>query len=83
MKLKAILSLQSLKKGLAYVIVMVGLLSVPMAAICQPGGPDGGGLPEAGVPFYDNMNLFFLAAGVLFAAFISIKYFRKKAATTV
>ena len=78
MKLKAIVSAGSLKKRLTQVIVMAALLVTPLISICQPPPPDAAGNPE--VPFDDNMNLFFLAAGIVFAVIITVKQLRKRTA---
>jgi len=80
MKLKALLTVTSLKKRLAQVLVMAVLFVSPLVGICQVPGP--GGPPETPVPFDDNMNLVFLTAGVVFALIVSVRYFRKKATTT-
>jgi hypothetical protein len=81
MKLTAL----SLKKGLTYMAVTAaGLLATPLAAICQdddPPLPPGGTNPDA-VPFDSNMNMIFLAAGILFAVFITVRQLRKKASVT-
>lgn len=59
-------------------------MMIPGAAICQgipgPGEGGGGGSPD-GVPFDSNMNLIFLAIGLLFAAVVVIKQVQKKKAT--
>ncbi len=54
------------------------IVSAPVVGFCQggPGGPGGGG-PD--VPFDDDMNIVFLVTGILFAAFVVFKKFRKKA----
>jgi len=68
------------KLSLAFAFAMM----IPVAAICQgiPGPGDGGtgGSPD-GVPFDSNMNLIFLAIGLLFAAVVVIKQVQKKKAT--
>ena len=56
---------------------------IPVFSFAQggPGGPgEGGGgtNPDGAVPFDDNMNIAFLTAGVLFAAFIVYKKMQKK-----
>ena len=68
----------SLKTRLTQLITFAALFLSPMVALCQvgPGGP-----PE-NVPFDDNMNLLFLAAGIVFAVVVSIRYFRKKSTVT-
>lgn len=74
MKLTAL----SLKKTLTNAAVTVGLLVTPLIGICQPPPPnEGGGNPD--VPFDSNMNMIFLAAGVLFAVIITVRQVRKKA----
>lgn len=73
MKLTAL----SLKKALINVAVSAALLVTPLIGICQPPPPnEGGGNPE--VPFDSNMNMVFLAAGVLFAVIITVRQLRKK-----
>jgi hypothetical protein len=69
----------SLKTRLAQVIVMAVLFISPLVGMSQVGP---GGLPEDAVPFDDNMNLVFLAAGIVFAVVVSIRYFRKKTTAT-
>ena len=77
MKLTAL----SLKKALTNVAVVAGLLVTPLIGICQPTPPnEGGGNPE--VPFDSNMNMIFLAAGILFAVIITVRQLRKKASVT-
>ena len=78
MKLKAIVSALSLRKRLTQVIVMAALLVTPLIGLCQPPPPDGN--PE--VPFDNNMNLLFLAVGIVFAVVITVRQLRKRAATT-
>lgn len=82
MNLKAIVSATtSFSKRLTGVVLAAILLITPLISICQPPPPnEGGGSPE--VPFDNNMNLIFLAAGVLFAVVITVKQLRKRAATT-
>jgi len=73
----------SLKKALTNVAVSAALLVTPLVSICQSGPPppsDNGGNPE--VPFDSNMNMIFLAAGVLFAVIITVRQWRKKASVT-
>lgn len=71
----------SLKKALTNVAVSAVLLATPLIGICQPPPPnEGGGNPE--VPFDSNMNMVFLAAGVLFAVIITVRQLRKKASIT-
>ena len=72
----------SLKKALINVAVSAVLLATPMIGICQgPPPPNEGGVnPE--VPFDSNMNMVFLAAGVLFAVIITVRQLRKKASVT-
>ncbi len=78
MKLKAIVAAGSLRKRLTQVIVALTLVVTPLLGIAGPPPPDGN--PE--VPFDDNMNLFFLAAGILFAVVITVRQLRKRAAVT-
>ncbi len=55
----------------------------PVLAISQggPGGPGDGPPTGDAVPFDDNMNLLFLAAGIVFAGVVVVKQLqqRKKA----
>ena len=81
MKLKPIVSVLVLRERLTHLIVMAVLLFTPLIGICQPPPPDAAGNPE--VPFDNDMNMFFLAAGILFAVIVTIKYFRKKATAIV
>ena len=75
------LSALSLKKGLTNVAVTAGLLVTPLIGICQPPPPnEGGGNPE--VPFDSNMNMIFLAAGILFAVIITVRQLRKRTSVT-
>jgi hypothetical protein len=79
MKLTAL----SLQKRLTNLAVTLTLLIVPMIGFTQVGPPppnEGGGNPE--VPFDSNMNMIFLAAGVLFAVIITVRQLRKKASVT-
>ncbi len=79
---KAKLSAKSFKTGLTNLVVTAALLATPLFSICQtppPPNVDGGG-PDA-VPFDGTMTMMLLVAGVLFAAFITIRQMRKKAAT--
>lgn len=78
MNLKSIVSAMSLRKRLTQVIVMAALLVTPLIGICQP--PPSDGNPE--VPFDSNMNLLFLAVGIVFAVIITVRQLRKRAATT-
>lgn len=78
MKLTAL----SLKKKLTYVAFTVAsLLVMPLVTISQitpPLPPEGAPNPDA-VPFDSNMNMIFLAAGILFAVIITVRQLRKKA----
>jgi hypothetical protein len=84
MNLKPIVSVTgSLQKRLTGLVLAAVLLVTPLLSICQitPPPPDvEGGSPD--VPFDNNMNLIFLAAGILFAVIITVKQLRKRAATT-
>ena len=82
MNLKSIVSAVASKKGLVNLVLTAVVLLAPLASICQtpPAPPSGGGGVD--VPFDSNMNLMFLAAGVLFAVIITVRQLRKKAATT-
>ena len=82
MKFQAIVSALSFRKRLTNLVVTAVILVTPLIGICQPPPPnDGGGNPE--VPFDNNMNLIFLAAGILFAVIITVRQLRKRAAATV
>lgn len=80
MKLTAL----SLKKRLTYVAVTAVSLAAPLLSIAQdddpPPGPVEGISPD--VPFDSNMNMIFLAAGILFAVIITVRQLRKKASVT-
>lgn len=79
---KAIVSATSFKKRLSKLVVTaVALLVTPAIGICQIVPPnDNGGNPE--VPFDNNMNLMFLAAGILFAVIITVRQLRKRSSAT-
>lgn len=49
---------------------------LPVVSYCQVGPPPPGDVPD--VPFDSNMNLVFLAAGVVFAAAVIARRLRKK-----
>ena len=68
-----------MKKRLAKIVLISSLVISPLFGISQT-GPDDPPFPEA-VPFDDNMNLLFLAVGIVFAVFFTIKYSRKKTAS--
>lgn len=53
------------------------MILLPVVGFCQDGPPPPGDVPD--VPFDSNMNLIFLAGGVLFAGVILAKRLRKKA----
>lgn len=82
MKFQAIVSALSLKKRRSNLVATAFmLLAAPMTGICQIDPPNGnGGNPE--VPFDNNMNLFFLAAGILFAVIITVRQLRKRVTAT-
>ena len=65
----------AMKKKLAYAIAAICLMLSPVASFCQV-DPGGAGNPDA-VPFDSNMNLIFLAVGVLLAGFVMIRKFKK------
>lgn len=75
------------KKILAISYPFVMLLTLPIIGIGQPDLPGGtGGAPVgegggAAVPFDDNMNLAFLAIGIVFAIFAIRKYINNKTVT--
>jgi len=72
-----------IQKKLSAAAVMLFMLALPLIGISQtpPPGPPGGGGPADAVPFDDNMNLLFLAAGLVFAMVVVVKQLqqRKKA----
>ncbi len=71
----------SLSNKLTNAVATAVLLVTPLIGICQPPPPnEGGGNPE--VPFDSNMNMVFLAAGILFAVIITVRQLRKKASVT-
>jgi len=65
------------KKKLSAVFAMFGVMFLPLAGICQPPTP-GGGVNTDAVPFDDNMNLLFLAAGVVFAMVVVVKQLKQR-----
>ena len=69
------------KFRLVSLFVIVNLI-IPVATFAQtgPGGPGGGGSPEA-VPFDEDMNKAFLVMGILFAGFVVYRKLRKKSVT--
>lgn len=75
------MKLMSFSKKLTNAVATAVLMVTPLIGICQPPPPnEGGGNPE--VPFDSNMNMVFLAAGVLFAVIITVRQLRKKASVT-
>jgi len=75
------MKLMSLSKKLTNAVATVVFLVTPLIGICQPPPPnEGGENPE--VPFDSNMNMVFLAAGILFAVIITVRQLRKKASVT-
>jgi hypothetical protein len=64
------------KKGFTGLFILVAAMLIPAVSFCQiapgPGDP-------ADVPFDSNLNLVFLAIGVVFAAVIIAKRLRKNA----
>ncbi len=75
------MKLMSFSKKLTNAVATAVLMVTPLIGICQPPPPnEGGGNPE--VPFDSNMNMIFLAAGVLFAVIITVRQLRKKASVT-
>ncbi len=72
MKLRAL----SLRK-----VITAALLVAPFIGIGQVVPPnEGGENPE--VPFDSNMNMIFLAAGILFAVLITVRQLRKRTSAT-
>lgn len=66
------------------ILFIAFMLVSPMIGISQgPSSPTPGGISPTGetgaVPFDDNMNLLFLAAGHIFVVIVSMKELRKKA----
>ena len=51
------------------------IATIPVCCFAQAPGPGNGGADA--VPFDDNMNLLFLAVGIVFAVIITAKNFRK------
>jgi hypothetical protein len=83
MNLKSIVASVASKKGLFNLVLTAIVLLSPLVSICQitpPAPPSGGGGVD--VPFDSNMNLMFLAAGVLFAVIITVRQLRKRTTTT-
>lgn len=71
------MKLQSVvKKKLIQFFALVCLMIVPAVGFCQPPDPVDGN-PD--VPFDENMNLVFLAIGLLFAAVVIVRRLRKNA----
>lgn len=68
-----------MKRKANQILVLLLVWVVPAISFAQPPGPGPGG--AEGVPFDDNMNLVFLVVGVAFAAFVTIKQWRKRATT--
>ncbi len=66
----------AVKKKLIQFFAAAFLMLIPAISFCQPPGP---GDENPDVPFDDNMNLIFLAAGIVFAVFIISKKLRKNA----
>jgi hypothetical protein len=68
----------NLKKKLTYLTVAACLLANPFVALAAPPDPGAGAGNPDGVPFDSNMNLMFLAVGVVFAAFVLVKQIQKR-----
>lgn len=64
------------KQTLSRLFVLLVMLAVPVISFCQPPGP---GDENPDVPFDDNMNLVFLATGIIFAAVIIVRKLNRKA----
>jgi hypothetical protein len=78
----------NIKFGLQATLTKAIVLSVaailPAIGFCQPPGPGdggGGGNPD-GVPFDANLNLVFLAAGLLFVSIVVVKQLKKRKTAT-
>jgi hypothetical protein len=63
------------KKALAKMLVLACTVMVPAIGFCQPPGP-GDDSPD--VPFDSNMNLAFLALGLVFAAVVVVQEHKKR-----
>jgi hypothetical protein len=73
----------TVKKNLTKALVIAVTAILPAVGFGQPPGPGdagGGGNPD-GVPFDTNLNLIFLAVGLLFAGFILARQLKKRKAT--
>ena len=80
MKLQSNQAAFSAKKIFTKSLAFALAIAAPIAGFSQgPGGPLEGGSPDPAVPFDDNMNLLFLAMGVVFAVVVTVRYFNKKA----
>jgi hypothetical protein len=77
MKFQAKLVSVAFKLMKSTLLLATALLAVPFLSHAQPGEPPAGGTPD--VPFDSNLNLIFLAAGLAFAVFITVKQIKKKA----
>ena len=76
------MKLSTIYNKLQKVAIIFLAVVVPTVGFGQPPGPGdagAGGNPD-GVPFSDNMNLMFLAVGLVFAGIILKKNFYKKTA---
>lgn len=74
------MKLTSISNKLQKAAIIFVSVVVPAVGFGQPPGPGdggGGGNPD-GVPFNDNMNLIFLAVGLVFAVVILKRSFFKK-----
>ena len=67
----------AVKTKLIQFFAAVCLMIVPAVSFCQPPDPVD---ENPDVPFDDNMNLVFLAIGLLFAAVVIVRRLRKNAA---
>ena len=68
----------AVKKKLIQFFVTACLLVIPAISFCQT-GPPGPGDDNPDVPFDKNMNLVFLAVGIVFAVVIIARKLRKNA----
>lgn len=66
----------AVKTKLIQFFAAVCLMIAPAISYCQPPDPTD---ENPDVPFDDNMNLVFLAIGLLFAAVVIVKRLRKNA----
>lgn len=68
------------KKMLRSIFGLVCLVSLPSVAALAQGGPPSAGNPDEVVPFDPNMNLAFLAIGLLFAGVVVFRQLKRNKA---